>query len=200
MGTRERIGSNQDREAQGRSAAIQDRLNIELRKLLTRLRKEMDNSGLSICGERGQPVIVGEVQFEEETYQLIGMRLHPARRRITQREKEVATLARRGLTDKGIALQLGISIHTVITHLRRIYNKLGISSRVSLSHYPFGTSCSISERSRDADECAPRHTGFRFCRLSADIKANGGPSCNQKADRETRDSRVPNRSRIWVCG
>ena len=57
-----------------------------------------------------------------------------------QSEKEEASLAGRGLSDKVIALQLGISIHTVVAHLRRAYGKLRISSRVSLAYYPFGVS------------------------------------------------------------
>ena len=45
---------------------------------------------------------------------------------------QVATLAADGLLNKGIALKLGITERTVSNYLFRIYNKLGISSRVEL--------------------------------------------------------------------
>jgi two-component system nitrate/nitrite response regulator NarL len=51
---------------------------------------------------------------------------------LTQRETQVATLAAEGLTTKEIAGKLTITEHTVSNNLFRIYNKLGISSRVEL--------------------------------------------------------------------
>jgi two-component system nitrate/nitrite response regulator NarL len=62
------------------------------------------------------------------------MQVAPSRGRslLTQRETQVAMLAAEGLLNKGIALKLGITEHTVSNYLFRIYNKLGISSRVEL--------------------------------------------------------------------
>ena len=51
------------------------------------------------------------------------------------RETQVANLVAEGLPNKGIAQRLGISDHTVGNYLFRIYNKLGISSRVELVLY-----------------------------------------------------------------
>src|SRR5216684_5854850 len=51
------------------------------------------------------------------------------------RENQVANLVAEGLPNKGIAQRLGISEHTVSNYLFRIYNKLGISSRVELVLY-----------------------------------------------------------------
>ena len=51
------------------------------------------------------------------------------------RETQVANLVAEGLPNKGIANRLGISEHTVGNYLFRIYNKLGISSRVELVLY-----------------------------------------------------------------
>jgi two-component system nitrate/nitrite response regulator NarL len=51
------------------------------------------------------------------------------------RETQVANLVAEGLPNKGIAQRLGISEHTVGNYLFRIYNKLGISSRVELVLY-----------------------------------------------------------------
>ncbi len=49
----------------------------------------------------------------------------------TERELEVLQSAARGDTNKGIALQLGISERTVKAHLSSIYNKLGVDSRAA---------------------------------------------------------------------
>ena len=53
--------------------------------------------------------------------------------RLTRRERDVARLAGQAFTDDRIARALGISPHTVNFHLRHIYRKLGINSRVSLA-------------------------------------------------------------------
>jgi DNA-binding CsgD family transcriptional regulator len=63
----------------------------------------------------------------------------PAQSRATSllaaREAEVANLVAESLSNKEIARKLGISEHTVSNYLFRIYNKLGISSRVELVLY-----------------------------------------------------------------
>jgi DNA-binding CsgD family transcriptional regulator len=51
---------------------------------------------------------------------------------LTPREQAVACLASQALTNQQIANRLGISPHTVNFHLRQIFKKLGIDSRVSL--------------------------------------------------------------------
>ena len=48
---------------------------------------------------------------------------------LTPREKEVLTLAAKGASNKEIAHELSISIHTVQTHLSNTFGKLGVSSR-----------------------------------------------------------------------
>ncbi len=51
---------------------------------------------------------------------------------LATRESHVANLVADGLPNKEIALRLGITVHTVSNYLFRIYNKLGMSSRVEL--------------------------------------------------------------------
>jgi two-component system, NarL family, response regulator LiaR len=46
-----------------------------------------------------------------------------------QRELEVLRLAAKGISNKDIALKLGIGNRTVQTHLLRIFHKLGVNSR-----------------------------------------------------------------------
>jgi DNA-binding CsgD family transcriptional regulator len=52
---------------------------------------------------------------------------------LTETEAAVARLAAEGSTDKQIAQKLFISPHTAHTHLRHIFEKLGVNSRVHLS-------------------------------------------------------------------
>jgi DNA-binding CsgD family transcriptional regulator len=54
---------------------------------------------------------------------------------LTKSEAAVGRLAAEGNTDKQIAEKLFISPHTAHTHLRHIFEKLGINSRVHLSRY-----------------------------------------------------------------
>ena len=52
---------------------------------------------------------------------------------LTAREREVASLATEGLTNLTIGARLGIAETTVAVHLRKIYGKLGVCSRVQLA-------------------------------------------------------------------
>lgn len=52
---------------------------------------------------------------------------------LTAAERRVADLAAAGLTNREMASSLQLSPHTVDYHLRQIFRKLGISSRVRLS-------------------------------------------------------------------
>jgi DNA-binding NarL/FixJ family response regulator len=51
--------------------------------------------------------------------------------KLTDREREVLTVAAEGLTAREIATRLGVRERTVTTHLARIYGKLGVGSRLA---------------------------------------------------------------------
>jgi DNA-binding NarL/FixJ family response regulator len=59
----------------------------------------------------------------------------PGMNMLAARETEVANLVAEGLSNREVALKLGISEHTVSNYLFRVYNKLGISGRVDLVLY-----------------------------------------------------------------
>jgi two-component system, NarL family, nitrate/nitrite response regulator NarL len=54
---------------------------------------------------------------------------------LTQKEDEIGLLVAEGMTNREIAQKLGIAEHTVSNYLFRIYEKLGISTRVELALY-----------------------------------------------------------------
>jgi DNA-binding NarL/FixJ family response regulator len=51
---------------------------------------------------------------------------------LTPREEQVVALVADGLTNRGVAEELGLSEHTIKKYLLRIFDKVGISSRVEL--------------------------------------------------------------------
>jgi DNA-binding NarL/FixJ family response regulator len=54
---------------------------------------------------------------------------------LTPREEQVVALVADGLSNRGVARELGLREDTVKTYLFRIFEKLGISSRVELALY-----------------------------------------------------------------
>ena len=60
------------------------------------------------------------------------------RSQLTSRERQVARLASRGLSNHQIADQLFLSYHMVSYHLHKFYAKLGITSRAELHQLDLG--------------------------------------------------------------
>ncbi|WP_336653017.1 MULTISPECIES: helix-turn-helix transcriptional regulator [unclassified Leucobacter] len=54
---------------------------------------------------------------------------------LTDREREVAALATKGLSNQEIATQLVLSVRTVETHMHRIMRKIGVTTRQALGRY-----------------------------------------------------------------
>ena len=57
---------------------------------------------------------------------------------LTKRELEIAQLIRHGRSNKEMAGALGLSEHTVKTHVRRIMEKLALHSRLQIATYAHG--------------------------------------------------------------
>jgi DNA-binding NarL/FixJ family response regulator len=57
---------------------------------------------------------------------------------LTPREAEVAVLVADGLADRAIAERLHLSHHTVGQHVKRIYRRLDVDSRVALTRLLLG--------------------------------------------------------------
>lgn len=63
---------------------------------------------------------------------------HPLEEKITAREAQVLRAVEEGLTNKEIAIRLEISLETVKSHIKNIYQKLEINSRHLLIKGDFG--------------------------------------------------------------
>jgi DNA-binding CsgD family transcriptional regulator len=73
------------------------------------------------------------LRFELDGFQYALVRSHLARlAHLSAREKEIVRLVACGLPNKCIASTLDISIWTVATHLRRIFAKLGVTTRAAM--------------------------------------------------------------------
>jgi len=59
----------------------------------------------------------------------------PGLKSLAAREMQVANLVAEGMQNRDVGKKLGLSEHTVSNYLFRIYNKLGISSRIELALY-----------------------------------------------------------------
>src|SRR5580698_1388157 len=70
---------------------------------------------------------------------------------LTPREEQVVALVADGLTNRGVAVELGLSEHTIKKYLLRIFDKVGISSRVELVLY------AVSHGEHRAAEWMPSH-------------------------------------------
>lgn len=73
----------------------------------------------------------------ESVCQVPSLRVVSARgeKLLTSREEQVVALVSDGLSNRDVASELGLSEHTVKKYLFRIFEKLGISSRVELVLY-----------------------------------------------------------------
>jgi DNA-binding NarL/FixJ family response regulator len=74
---------------------------------------------------------------------------------LSKRETDVARLVTEGLTNREISAQLGLSPHTIKNYVFRVFEKLGVSTRVELVLY-----CYQERQARlltaHSDEAGPR--------------------------------------------
>lgn len=74
-------------------------------------------------------VVQGKSWFSASLYSTLARLSHQDSPELTKREAEMLSLIAQELTDKEIAVQLGISPRTVRFHLESLYTKLGSASR-----------------------------------------------------------------------
>ena len=81
------------------------------------------------------------------------------RRPLTEREREIALLVAAGRTNREIAEQLVLSTRTIEAHLRNVYGKLGVRSRVELTRALASGGAGVTTAA--SDPSAPRTPGGR---------------------------------------
>ncbi len=117
------------RRAKQRSAA---------RDKLTQACEEFDRLGSRLWAARAQAEL-------RATGQRPRLRQADTHRTLTPQEQRVAELVTEGLTNREVAIRLFVSTNTIETHLRHIFQKLGVRSRTELARTMGG----LTERLRD---------------------------------------------------
>ncbi len=111
---------------------------MDIQNLLTSLVKPIDDSLNFPVFQRTQKSIdeiLWESDIDGTRYYLVRSRPQDSENSVSlsPRERSIANLVAQGLPNKCIAKELGISPWTVATHLRRIYKKLGVNTRASMT-------------------------------------------------------------------
>lgn len=110
---------------------------MDIQDILTNLVKQIDDSLNFPVFQRTQTSI-DEILLESDIdgtrYYLVRCRPQEIENAVSlsPREQSITHLVAQGLPDKCIAKELGISRWTVASHLRRIYQKLGVTTRASM--------------------------------------------------------------------
>jgi two-component system, NarL family, nitrate/nitrite response regulator NarL len=112
---------------------VQDLIQDLLQQIVDRVDLFEVSTGLSIAPDAISEVIV-ETNIDGMRYYLVRCpspsdddRVH-----LTPREQSIAQLVAQGLPNKCIAKELEISPWTVATHLRRLFAKLGVTTRSAM--------------------------------------------------------------------
>jgi DNA-binding NarL/FixJ family response regulator len=84
------------------------------------------SSGAQEIGNALRALLSADGQFEE---------LAPTDNKLSKRQKQLIVMLDRGLSNREIADELGISEHTVKVHLWRLFRRLGVKSRTQTIHY-----------------------------------------------------------------
>ena len=85
--------------------------------------------------------------------------------RLTPRERDIVRLVAEGMRNQDISRELNIREHTVRNYVFRVFNKLGISSRVELVLYSLsGADSSGAQASHDLAEDQPSRSQGRLGR------------------------------------
>lgn len=84
------------------------------------------SSGIAEIGAALRALLTADSGFEE---------LAPTDNKLSKRQKQLLVMLDRGLSNREIADELGISEHTVKVHLWRLFRRLGVKSRTQTLHY-----------------------------------------------------------------
>ncbi len=84
------------------------------------------SAGAGEIGAALRGLLVADSDFEEAA---------PTDNKLSKRQKQLIVMLDRGLSNRDIAEELGISEHTVKVHLWRLFRRLGVKSRTQTVHH-----------------------------------------------------------------
>jgi ATP/maltotriose-dependent transcriptional regulator MalT len=99
---------------------------VDARQQLRLAHQQLTSIGMEAFAERARRELAA-------TGETVRKRAVETRDDLTAQERQVALLARDGMSNIDIGAQLFLSQHTVAYHLRKVFSKLGISSRRELA-------------------------------------------------------------------
>jgi two-component system, NarL family, nitrate/nitrite response regulator NarL len=85
---------------------------------------------------------------------------------LSRRERDVVRCVAQGLSNREIASQLGLTEHTVKNYLFRIFDKLGVSSRVEVVLYAFRFRKDLVASNASDSNCVQCATAYSAAKLS----------------------------------
>ena len=91
-----------------------------------------DRTPMRFGANRSERILL-DADFDGDRYLLIRIPLAQSRRpSLSPREREIVRMIAQGHSNKRIAVLLNLSLWTIGTHVRRIFAKLGVSSRAAM--------------------------------------------------------------------
>lgn len=72
--------------------------------------------------------------------------------KLTRREHDVVDLISRGMSNKEIAIELNLAVHTVKSHVHNILDKFALHTRLELASFAHTKGIVMESRSRDSQE------------------------------------------------
>lgn len=110
----------------------QRHVNEALTKLVMLMETQEDGTGADESPEESEEILL-DVELDGYRYILLRRFCHQrAQIHLSPREQEIVRMVAKGHPNKVIADVLNISSWTVCTHLRRIFAKLGVTSRAAM--------------------------------------------------------------------
>jgi two-component system, NarL family, nitrate/nitrite response regulator NarL len=117
--------------AQPKGMATNPAEDLTAEELIRRIIQKAKTRSPDLLETGGGAEVILEVELEGMHYALVCSSIKPTHH-LSPREQEIVRLVAEGLPNKCISAVLEISSWTVATHLRRIFAKLGVTSRTAM--------------------------------------------------------------------
>ncbi|MCA9645548.1 MAG: helix-turn-helix transcriptional regulator [Polyangiaceae bacterium] len=113
-----------------RPSTVSTQLRQGMRKLKVSKRAELAQTWALLA--RGESDVLALAAIDRGLVCVRGTQAAQVPRSLTAAEQDVAKLVASGLSNREIAIQRGVSAHTVANQIQRIFDKLGVSSRLAV--------------------------------------------------------------------